>query len=151
MRAEPIVIAIGFLLAAYATYVEYKFEESKKMGTKYKALCDIGMFSCTKVFSSEFGHASQFFGLPKISNALVGMAFYAAQLLVERYTPLLLLSSFVSCLGSCALFYLLTVKLNDFCIVCFSVYIVNFTTFFLALRRWNKMKKAYNNKNGKKE
>ena len=74
------------------------------------------------------------------------MAFYTAQLLIERYTPLLLLSSGVSCVGSIGLFYILTVKLNDFCVVCFSIYVVNFTTFFLALRRWNKSKEAYNKK-----
>lgn len=138
MRAEPFVIAIGLALAAYAAYVEYRFEEAKRMGTRYKALCDIGIFSCTKVFSSEFGHASQYLGLPRVSNAIIGMAFYAFQLLTERQTTLLLLTSFVSCVGSVVLFYLLTVKLHDFCIVCFSVYVVNFTTFFLALRRRNK-------------
>jgi vitamin-K-epoxide reductase (warfarin-sensitive) len=151
MRLEPIVIAIGFLLAAYAYYVEYRFEEAKRMGTSYKAACDIGIFSCTKVFSSEFGYASQFFGLPKIPNSLAGMAFYTAQLLVERHTPLLLLSSIVSCIGSIALFYILTVKLNDFCIVCFSVYVVNFTTLFLAYRRWKQMGQEYRAKQtGKK-
>ena len=139
MRALPIVIAIGFALAAYAYYVEYRFEEAKRLGTRYKALCDIGMFSCTKVFSSEFGHMSQFFGLPKIPNSLAGMAFYALQLLFERNTTLLLLSSAFSCLGSIGLFYILTVKLNDFCIVCFSVYVVNFTTLYLANRRRNAM------------
>ena len=151
MRLEPIIIAIGFALAAYAYYVEYRFEEAKRMGTKYKAACDIGIFSCTKVFSSEFGYASQFFGLPKIPNSVAGMAFYTAQLLVERYTPLLLFSSIISCIGSIGLFYILTVKLNDFCIVCFSVYVVNFTTLFLAYRRWKKQGADYNKRMQKKD
>jgi len=135
MRAAPIVIAVGFLLAAYAFYVEYRFEEAKRLGTKYKALCDIGIFSCTKVFSSEFGHVSQFFGLPRIPNSLVGMLFYMVQLVIERQTKLLLIMSAASCIGSIALFYVLTVKLHDFCIVCFSVYVVNFTTLYLGWQR----------------
>ncbi len=136
MRVEPLVIAVGFMLAAYAAYVEYRHTEAKRLGSKYVAACDIGPFSCTKVFSSEFGYATQFFGLPRISNAIVGMAFYSVQLLIEPLTPLLLLSSAASCVGSVGLFYVLTVMMNDFCIVCFSVYVVNFATFFLAVRRY---------------
>lgn len=135
MRAIPIIISIGFLLAAYASYVEYRAAQATRMGTKYRALCDIGMFSCTKVFSSEFGHFSQFLGLPRISNAIVGMIFYAVELVLERHTNILLLMSGASCLGSLVLFYVLTVKMHDFCIVCFSIYAVNFATFLLALRR----------------
>lgn len=136
MRAVPIIIAIGFALAAYAYYVEYRFEQSKRMGTTYKALCDIGMFSCTKVFSSEFGYMSQFFGLPKIPNSLVGMAYYGAELVADRYsTRLLMLMAAASCVGSVGLFYILTVKLRDFCLVCFSIYVVNFLTAGLTYRR----------------
>ena len=140
VRKLPFVIALGVLLSAYAYYVEYKTAEAKKMGTSYKALCDVGMFSCTKVFSSEFGSASQLVGLPKVSNAAVGVAFYAFQLVIEPYTGLLLLTSAASCVMSMGLFYLLTVTLRDFCIVCFSIYVVNFTTFFVSYRRWQQIK-----------
>ena len=84
----PIFLSIGFALAAYAYYVEHKLEESKQLGSKYTAACDIGIFSCTKVFSSEFGYMTQFFGLPKISNALVGMAFYAFVFMLHFATTL---------------------------------------------------------------
>ena len=138
MRLLPFVLSIGFLLAAYAFYVEYKFEEAKRLGLQYRALCDIGMFSCTKVFSSEFGHASQFLGLPRVSNAGVGMVFYLVEMIMERNLPVLLAMSSTSCVGSVALFYILTVKMNDFCLVCFSIYVVNFITFFTAYRRWQR-------------
>ncbi|CUG84884.1 Hypothetical protein, putative [Bodo saltans] len=138
MHFLPFVIAIGFLLASYAFYVEFKFNEAQRLGLQYRALCDIGMFSCTKVFSSEFGHLTQFFGLPPISNAAIGMAFYLFEMLIERRTTLLLLTSGASCVGSLGLFYILTVILNDFCIVCFSIYVVNFTTFFTCLRRYRR-------------
>lgn len=138
MRFLPFVLAVGFLLSSYAYYVEYRFEESQRTGLPYRALCDIGMFSCTKVFSSDFGHISKLFGLPSVSNALVGMMFYLFEMLIERRTTLLLLSSGASCLGSLGLFYVLTVKLNDFCIVCFSIYVVNFVTFFASLSRYRR-------------
>lgn len=138
MHFLPFVIAVGFLLASYAYYVEFKFNEAQRLGLHYRALCDIGMFSCTKVFSSEFGHLTQFLGLPAVSNAAIGMAFYLFEMLIERRTTLLLLTSGASCIGSLGLFYILTVVLHDFCIVCFSIYVVNFTTFFTCLRRYRK-------------
>uniref|UniRef100_A0A7S1Q904 vitamin-K-epoxide reductase (warfarin-sensitive) n=1 Tax=Neobodo designis TaxID=312471 RepID=A0A7S1Q904_NEODS len=138
VRLLPFVIAAGFLLAAYAFYVEQRFHEAQRLGTQYKALCDIGVFSCTKVFSSEFGYMTQFFGLPKISNAAVGMAFYAVEIAIEPYTAPLLLMSAASAVGSVGLFTILTVVMHDFCIVCFSIYVVNFITFFTALGRWRR-------------
>ena len=139
VRLLPFVIAVGFMLAAYAFYVEQRFHEAQRLGTQYRAYCDIGMFSCTKVFSSEFGYMTQFFGLPKISNAAVGMAFYAVEILVETHTPLLLLMSGASALGSVGLFAILTIVMHDFCIVCFSIYVVNFVTFITAFRRYRRM------------
>jgi vitamin-K-epoxide reductase (warfarin-sensitive) len=138
MHFLPFVIAVGFLLSSYAFYVEFKFNEAQRLGLQYRALCDIGMFSCTKVFSSDFGHLSKFFGLPAVSNAAIGMAFYLFEMLIERRTTLLLLTSGASCIGSIGLFYILTVILNDFCIVCFSIYVVNFTTFLTCLRRYRR-------------
>lgn len=134
----PFFMGLGFLLAAYAAYVEFKFDEGQRLGISYRALCDFGIFSCTKVFSSEFGYVSQFFGLPKISNAYIGMAFYVVELAVERHNTVLLILSGLSCLGSIGLFYLLTVVMSDFCIVCFSIYVVNFTCFITAVRRRQK-------------
>lgn len=141
MRFLPFVIALGVLLSGYAYYVEIKTEEAKRMGSKYKALCDIGIFSCTKVFSSEFGSLSQFLGLPKVSNAIVGILFYLWLLLIEPYTKILLLFATLGALSSIALFYVLTVTLHDFCIVCFSIYVVNFSTFFTAIARYRRLRK----------
>ena len=166
----PIVIAFGFNLAAYAYYVEHKLEESKQLGSKYTAACDIGIFSCTKVFSSEFGYMTQFFGLPKISNALVGMAFYAFLFLLHFLTTMPSLSrksaasgrpfwstvfslqpeprgivlsalaafGVMGAVASCILFYVLTIKLHDLCIVCCSIYVVNFTLLFTTVPRYFK-------------
>jgi vitamin-K-epoxide reductase (warfarin-sensitive) len=137
----PVVISVGLALALYAFYVEHSAAEAKRLGIPYRALCDFGAFSCTKVFSSEFGSVTQFFGLPKIPNSVLGAAFYVAELLLVglRWRRLLLLAAVASCFASVGLFYILTVKLHDFCVVCFSVYVVNFTTAFLT---WREEKRA---------
>ena len=139
----PLVILIGLLLSSYALYVEHRMNEAKRFGSTYTAYCDFGRFSCTKVFSSEWGYASQFFGLPKISNAVMGICLYMFEIILElvlRWNTGLLVVSGCSCVGSVGLFYLLSVVLNDFCIVCISIYVVNFTTFFIALSRYRKQK-----------
>lgn len=130
------MIGLGVILAAYAYYVEYRTAEARRMGLEYKALCDFSIFSCTTVFSSQWGSATQMIGLPKLSNALTGLLFYLFELLIERHTPLLLLCSLASCVGSVVLFYALTFILHDFCVVCFTVYVVNFTTFYVAWKRF---------------
>ena len=81
----PLIYAFGVALSAYAFLVEYRVEEAKRMGTSYTALCDIGMFSCTKVFTSEYGYLSQFIlpGGPKISNALVAVGVYAVMIFLS--------------------------------------------------------------------
>ena len=141
--AIRIALLIGFLLSTYAAYVEYKHSQAQKLGTKYTALCDFGMFSCTKVFSSEFGYVSQFFGLPKISNAFIGQAFYVFELIiVNRFPKFFVFTAGCSVLGSVGLFYLLTVTLRDFCVVCMSIYVVNIVSFILGWRRLSKRRKG---------
>ena len=137
MRLLPFVLAIGFLLSTYALYVEWKFSESQRLGLSYKPMCDVGAFSCTKVFSSEYGYLSQFLpGMPKISNAVMGMLFYAGELLFETRTRVLFALSSFGIVASVGLFYVLTILLNDLCIVCTSIYVVNIVTFVVAARRF---------------
>ncbi|EPY33208.1 vitamin-K-epoxide reductase (warfarin-sensitive) [Strigomonas culicis] len=141
---------LGFVLSGYAYAVEQRAAAAKQLGHGYRAYCDIGPFSCTKVFSSDFGSATQFFGLPKTSNAAVGMAFYAAEVLlclglvrrggargcVHRTCLLLLrLSSGLSVGVSAALAYVLVFVLHDLCLVCCSIYVVNIATCVLCMRQ----------------
>jgi uncharacterized membrane protein len=81
----PLIYAVGVALSAYAYLVEYRVEEAKRLGTSYKALCDIGMFSCTKVFTSEYGYLTQFVlpGAPKVSNALLAVGVYAVMIVLS--------------------------------------------------------------------
>jgi vitamin-K-epoxide reductase (warfarin-sensitive) len=131
------VCLIGFLLSSYAYTVEVHAERSKQLGVPYRAYCDIGPFSCTKVFSSEFGSATQFFGLPKTSNALVGMMYYLAEMLCCWNPTLILLMSAPSIFVTVCLAFILTVVLHDLCVVCCSIYVVNIITVILSYR-WRR-------------
>lgn len=132
----------GLLLSSYAYAVEMRAERARQLGVQYRAYCDIGPFSCTKVFSSEFGSVTQFFGLPKTSNALVGMLYYMAEMLCCWNPTLLLLLSAPSLLVTVCLAFILTVILHDFCVVCCSIYVVNVTTVFFTYRWWKKSRRS---------
>ncbi|XP_053964746.1 vitamin K epoxide reductase complex subunit 1 [Anastrepha ludens] len=122
---------VGLLLSAYATYVELRAEKD----ADYVALCDLSpKVSCTAVFTSSYGRG---FGLTKYvtswnpPNGLLGIAFYIILLLLTppRHRLLSLLQlflCFVSNLLSIYLAYLLYFVLEDFCVVCVSIYVVNF-------------------------
>lgn len=133
---------LGFVISGYAYTVERRAEEAKLMGTEYRAACDIGPFSCTRVFSSEFGYATQFFGLPKVSNALLGMFFYLVEALCCWSPTLLLLMSAQSVLTSVGLAYVLFFILHDLCIVCCSMYVVNISSAVLSYRWWKRTRAA---------
>ncbi|ORC87155.1 vitamin-K-epoxide reductase (warfarin-sensitive) [Trypanosoma theileri] len=150
LRLLPIVVMFGFLLSSYAYYVEQRFAKAQQLGIPYRAYCDVGVFSCTRVFASEYGAITQLFGLPSVSNAAVGMLFYLAELAVCRYPRLLFLMSAVSCVVSVGLFLILTVILHDLCLVCCSIYIVNFLT-GIGSWRWLKQLRSEASKQQRKE
>ncbi|KAF8279713.1 putative Vitamin K epoxide reductase family [Trypanosoma cruzi] len=124
----PVVVMFGFLLSSYAYLVERRFARARELGQVYRAYCDVGVFSCTRVFSSEYGSLTQFVGLPHVSNAVLGMIFYLLELAACRFPTLLLFMSAASCVVSLGLFLILTLILHDLCIVCGSIYVVNFVT-----------------------
>lgn len=137
MRLIPFVIAMGLALSCYAYYVEFKVREAERIGLEYHAYCNIGMFSCTKVFSSKYGSATQLVGLPAISNAALGAFFYMLELLLEPvHAGIFFALASCGLVASIGLFTILTLVMNDFCIVCFSVYAVNIITFIVAYRRY---------------
>lgn len=132
------VCLVGFLLSSYAYSVEVHADRAKKLGLSYHAYCDVGPFSCTKVFSSEFGSATQFFGLPKTSNAFVGMMYYLAEMLCCWNPTLILLMSAPSIFVTACLAFILIAVLHDVCVVCCSIYVVNITTVYLSYRWWKR-------------
>ncbi|KAG5475715.1 hypothetical protein LSCM4_04299 [Leishmania orientalis] len=129
---------VGFLLSSYAYSVEVRAERAKRLGIVYNAYCDIGPFSCTKVFSSEYGVAARFFGLPKTSIALVGLGYYMVEVLCCWHPTLILVISAPSILATVYLAFILIVVLHDLCLVCCLTYVVNVTTVFVAYRWWRR-------------
>ncbi|SCU66944.1 Vitamin K epoxide reductase family, putative [Trypanosoma equiperdum] len=131
---SPFLIMTNLLLSCYAYYVELQANRAQRYGDTYRAYCDVGMFSCTRVFTSEYRSISRLVGLPEVSNALLGIAFYMIELMACRCSLLLLWLSACSCVLSVVLLFVLVFILKDLCVVCCSMYAINFITFALAVR-----------------
>ena len=119
LPAIQITAFIGLLLSVYTLYVEKKTEKS----ASYKAACDISdKISCTKAFKSKY---SRFAGL---SNALYGLFLYLFILILTFYNneKIIFFISTFAVLGSIYLAYISYFKLKNLCLVCTSIYLVNF-------------------------
>ena len=137
--ALTVAACLGVVVSAYALYVE------SMHGTDgFVALCDISEHaSCSKVLTSEFGHILSFSGLVPsgslfdVPNALLGLGFYGAVILLHPALPavVLLAAATFSVALSCYLAYILATVLHDFCAVCVCSYIINFVIFAIAARR----------------
>ncbi len=147
---------LGILLSLYAVYVEHKSHADHS----YEALCDINAtFSCSKVFSSEYGRLLSYWGLVEANspldrpNAEYGAILYTTMFLfmkVIRFSfsdDLLLLMSVFSLLSSVYLGYILYFVLKDACIVCISTYIVNICMFIAIVGRRRAVKNSSNSNN----
>ena len=94
VHAIQVAAIIGFATAAYAFYVEHKLASA---GPGYEAGCDLGTvfginMSCTKVFTSSYGHILSHWGLVASGDALdfslaeAGLAMYGAYFLYPILT-----------------------------------------------------------------
>lgn len=136
---------VGLLISIYGYYVEVKAESDHD----YKAMCDISeTISCTKVFSTPYGKG---FGIVakllgedsplNVPNGVFGLAFYST-LLFTAFSK----SSFVTKIQlglavlsnslSIYLAYLLYFVIQNLCVVCVSLYAVNFFILLFALWKY---------------
>lgn len=126
-----ILCVVGVVVSLYAYYVETKAEADDG----YEAMCDLSeTISCTKVFTSEYGKG---FGLIQMvvgddsplvqPNSVYGLIFYTTVFLLglAGQNDLCFYFAVVSCLGSIYLACILVFVLQDTCIVCISMYIIN--------------------------
>lgn len=116
----------GFGISVYAHCVENKIQKNPI----YKPFCDLSdVVSCSKPIKSQYGKI--FF----VSNADIGMVYFALiQLFILfRAHALLLLTVIGGCIASCILAYILYFKIRAFCIVCTSIYLINFLMLILLL------------------
>jgi vitamin-K-epoxide reductase (warfarin-sensitive) len=118
---------IGFAVSAYG----YITEQKVKKNASFKAACDLSdKVSCTKVMLSPYADMFFFstFGIALVYYALMGVLAYF------NLANMILIASLGSCLLSCFLAYLLIFKIKSLCILCTSLYVVNFLMLFLAYK-----------------
>ncbi len=139
---------VGVAVTGYALYVEAQLAAAKKTGNHYEALCDINArSSCTAVLGSSYGHILSHWGLVApgsaldVSNAAMGLLFYVAAALHDWWLapfpvspPLvLLLAASGSLVFSAYLAWVLAYVLHEFCVVCTSMYVINFVIWVAAV------------------
>ena len=137
-----IVTSLAIALSIYALYVEIRHDFSPS----YIALCDISSsVSCSAAFLSKYGHG---FGLlPDVvsfRNPIYGLAFYSLLLGLISFgtnvfhAQLVFGLAILSNLSTIYLAYILAFVLNVACVVCISIYIINFVIMIFAYR-WKIM------------
>lgn len=138
---------VGIILSGYALYVEHKLHQDED----FVALCDLAdNVSCSNVFRSSYGRG---FGLFRfvisedhplnLPNSVFGIAFYALECILlqirgSAHVPTEKINvclSAVASLGSVYLIYVLMFILEDYCLLCFSAHIINFTLLFRSLHQ----------------
>lgn len=127
-----LLAVLGFVISFYTYTLEKKIKETPD----YKPACDLSdRISCSRPIKSEYANLLSF------SNAIAGMIFYVfIAILAALHTPkLLLIAAIGGAIVSCFLAYLVYFKIKSFCLVCTSIYIVNFLILVLALWHYQHM------------
>ncbi len=122
-----LLAALGLCVSIYT----YLTEQRLKKDPTYKPVCDLSdRISCSKPMLSPY--ANLFFA----SNAVMGILFYTAMMILALIgsTKLVLLGALLSCCASAGLAYLLYVKIQAFCILCTSLYIINILMFIHCIK-----------------
>ncbi|KAI1302337.1 Vitamin K epoxide reductase complex subunit 1-like protein 1 [Halotydeus destructor] len=147
---------LGILLSLYTIYVEIQHEKDNK----FRALCDINEhMSCSKVFMSKYGKG---FGLVSpespfyLPNPIFGVIHYFTTLMITLFAgrDKLLINVFImlaalSNIGSVYLGYVLFFVLHDVCVVCITIYVVNF--FMLVGGIWRAKRATQLRKSSKQD
>lgn len=123
---------VGVGLSLYAFYVETR----KANDPSYQAACDISeRMSCSRVLTSRWARGFGLFESDSILNlpdSLFGLIYYCLSFILNRsyrsktIARLRVIFSIITNLGSIYLGYILYFVLNDICVVCCGMYIVNF-------------------------
>ncbi len=148
LRAILVQVAavLGFAVAYYGYGVETKMDSPGYEG----AMCDISAsMSCTAFFQSSYGHILSHWGLVEkgspldLSLTVAGMLLYGAYFAAACLWDLLgaigirrhmfLAVASVGGAFSCYLLYVLHYILEDFCVVCFTFHVVNFSMLLIAI------------------
>lgn len=127
LRTLFILGIVGSMLSIYA----YITERNIKQDATYKPFCDISdRISCSKPLLSPYSNLFFF------SNALAGIIFYLMITILAylNQTALIFYASLASSVITLVLAYLLYFKIQSFCILCTSLYMVNVLILFFAYK-----------------
>ena len=126
MLIKSIIFAsIGLCLSYYS----YTIEQKLKKNSAYKPFCDISdQLSCSKPLLSPY---SALFG---INNSLLGICFYISiiALALLGMSTALFWATLMACIASILFAFILIVKVQAFCLICVSLYIINALLFFTS-------------------
>lgn len=109
---------LGLCVSVYTYLTEMKI----KQDPTYKPVCDLSdRISCSKTIQSPYGK------MLFVSNAIVGIAFYAGMTIASFMNAhmIILLGSISSFIVSCFLAYVLYEKVRVLCLLCMALYIIN--------------------------
>ena len=136
-------VVLGFAVSFYA----YKVEKMTETDPFYEAVCDISEHvSCTKAFMSDYGRGLGIFPVTSVlylPNAVFGVIFYtfigALSCFTTYATSILVLSLVVlSNIGTIYLVYV-SIVIQNVCLVCVSIYIINAILFFLVTEKHRRL------------
>jgi len=131
MLSIVILAVLGFCIALYVFLLERKVRQQPD----YKAVCDLSdKISCTKPIRSPYGY------LFYVSNGTAGVLLYAILAILAAFDMrvLVLIAAIVASLVSLFLAYLLYFKIKALCLLCTSLYIINFIILYLSITSFLK-------------
>ncbi|XP_003745334.1 vitamin K epoxide reductase complex subunit 1 [Galendromus occidentalis] len=145
MRALYLMLCVfGISVSLYSLHVKH----SAAADENYRALCDISEhMSCSKVLTSDysrgFGVAGQILGEDSplnASNSVHGVVFYSFLFLLgyldwPSTLRVILVLSIAANLMSIYLASILYFVLHDFCLVCVTTYLINFSLLVISYSR----------------
>ena len=159
----PILGLLGLMVSLYIVYVERNLAAS----ATYKPACDSETLrvSCSKVLGSEAGHLLSFLNIVPthseldISNGILGCVFYVFVFIVPNLNILPLKvkvwSTFAASIFSSAvslfLGYIMLKDLQEICIICSFLQLVNLFILIYSFRWYKAFSKRSVNINNKKK
>ena len=120
---------IGLCISMYI----YSIEQKLKKNPNYKPMCDVSdSVSCTKPMKSNY--AQMFY----ISNSVISMIFYSvlAVFSLLGMHKIIFFLVVAGCIVSCILAYFLYFRIKSLCILCTSLYIINFILLYLSMHHY---------------
>ncbi|KAK5640872.1 hypothetical protein RI129_009419 [Pyrocoelia pectoralis] len=135
------------------SFYSYIIELSVEMDENYVASCDFSEhMSCTKAFKSEYGKGFGILGrllgndsVFNLPNSLYGILFYSFLATVgfsdSTFTTTIALGATV--LSNCASVYFASILifiLKDLCVVCVTIYVINFINLILVYIKLGRLR-----------